>query len=100
MAYWTVLGKPNDGGNTFGVTLDTGNNTWVVGGPGAAKAFKTKKGPYVVKPAPALETVLQDDAGSVVANFRNLHEGSAVGDTGTGYQQETAIDFQWTLDSK
>lgn len=100
MAYWTVLGKPNDGGKTFGVTLDTEKNTWVVGGPGAGDAFKTKNGPYSVKPAPALETVLMGSDNAVVANFRNLHGGSSKGDTGAGYQQETAIDFKWTLDSK
>lgn len=100
MAYWTVLGKPNAGGNSFGVTLDTDKNEWTVGGPGAANAFKTKKGSYVTKPAPARETVLMGAGNAVVANFRNLHGGSSVNDTGTGYQQETAIDFNWTLDSK
>jgi hypothetical protein len=100
MANWTVLGKPNDGGKSFGVTLDTDKNTWLVGGPGAQDAFKTKSGPYAVKPAPALETVLMGSGNAVVANFRKLHGGSSKGDTSTGYQQETAIDFKWTLDSK
>lgn len=100
MAYWTLLGKPNDDGKTFGVTLDTDKNTWTVGGPGAGDAFKTKSGPFVVKPAPALDTVLMGNGDSVVANFRNLHGGSSTGDTGAGYQQETAIAFKWTLHSK
>lgn len=100
MAYWTVLGKPNNDGATFGVTLDTDTNTWVVSGPGAGPAFKTKSGPYSVKPAPALETVLMGSGDAVVANFRNLHGGSSKGDTGGGHQQETAIDFKWTLESK
>lgn len=100
MAYWSVLGKPNNGGRTFGVTLDTDKKTWVVGGPDYGDTFKTKSGPYVVKPAPALETVLMGSGNKVVANFRNLHGGSSKGDTGSGHQQETAIDFKWTLDSK
>ena len=100
MAYWTVLGKPNNDAASFGVTLDTDTNTWVVGGLGAGFAFKTKSGPYSVKPAPALETVLMDSSRSAVANFRDLHGGSSAGDTGIGYQQETAIDFNWTLESK
>lgn len=98
MAYWTILGKPNAGGNTFGVTLDTDNKTWIAGGVGV-DVFKTKKGPFEFRAAPARETVLLSDTGKVVANFRDLHKNSDVGDTGVGYQQETATDFKWNLQS-
>lgn len=99
MAYWTILGVPNAGGRTFGVTLNTDDNTWVVGGVGA-DIFLTRNGPFEFRIAPARETVLLSNTGQVVANFRNLHENSNIGSTGTGYQQETAIDFTWTLQSK
>jgi hypothetical protein len=45
MASWTIIGKGIEGdvqGKTFGLTLDTNNNKWTVGGPNVDKFFVTK----------------------------------------------------------
>lgn len=101
MAYWTVLGTLTaDAPNHFGVTLDTGNMTWIANGPAVGQAFKTKAGRYIIKPAPELGTYLMKPAGNdVVAILRNLHGGSQVNARGNGQQFETAEVFEWRLES-
>ena len=101
MAYWTILGKVNSGSaKSFGVTLDTSTTRWLASGPGVNEVFKTKSGPYVIKPAPELGTFLmKSGSNEVVAVFRNLHGGSAAGATGNGRQHETALTFDWRLES-
>jgi len=102
MAVWTVLCTAKSGSpKSFGLTLDTDNDTWTVGGPAAARLFKTKLGKFDHHVLPTIGTTLVPKTGStVVAVLAGLTGTSNKGDTGAGKQHETAVDFTWVLDSK
>jgi hypothetical protein len=100
MAYWTIIGTSTVApeNKTFGVTLDTENNTWNAGGPDVDSFFKTKSGSYEMKIIPAQGCYLNSNARNV-AFFRNLVRTTPVGSTGDGIVDETGINFNWRLDS-
>lgn len=103
MAYWTIVGKGIDGAGTnrsFGVTLDTGGETWIANGSSVDLFFKTKKGGYRTAIVPERGTRLENSSGAEVAFFTNLTGASPVGDTGSGRASETGVVFTWRLDSK
>ena len=102
MAFWTVLCTANSGTlKSFGLTLNTDDDTWTVGGPAAARLFKNKLGRYDHHVVPTIGTTLVPKTGStVVATLDGLTGTSNTGDKGNGKQHETAADFTWVLDSK
>jgi len=99
MTSWEIKGIPDTGEPDFKLTLDINGRTWTVDATGN-EVFKTKSGGFVFTAGRAKEAVLQKSSGEVVANLRNLHSNSKVGDKGQGHQQETAIPFKWNLESK
>ncbi len=103
MAFWTLLGRGIEGdtqGKTFGVTLDTDEDTWRAGGGSVDKFFVTKRGGYKVVGIPENGTQLYSPTNSEVAFFKALNGTSSVGDTGTGRASEKGVNFEWTLQSK
>jgi hypothetical protein len=103
MAFWTIIGRGIEGdtqGKTFGLTLDTDEDTWRVGGPDVGMFFVTRSGDYKVVGIPENGTQLYTLAPTEVAFFKALNGTSAVGDTGTGRASERGVNFEWTLQSK
>jgi hypothetical protein len=103
MAFWTVIGKGIAGdvlGKTFGLTLDTENNTWTVGGTSVDKFFVTKNGEYKFVAIPENGTQLVKPGPIEVGFLTTLNASSFVGSKGTGRASEKGVNFEWTLDSK
>jgi len=101
MAYWSIIGTAKSGTpKNFGITLDTVAETWTVGGPAAARLFKSKSGKFDFHVLPTIGTTLVNAGGKIVARLDGLTATSAIGATGSGHQEETAEFFDWKLDSK
>jgi hypothetical protein len=100
MAFWTVIGKGNEGdaqGKAFGITLDTSADKWIANGPSVDLFFTNKSGQYNVGPS---GTQLVSPSGNESAFFTNLNGTSPVGATGVGRASEKGVTFSWKLDSK
>lgn len=103
MAFWTILGKGNEGeaeSRVFAVMLDTDKSTWTAGGGSVDLFFVTKSGEYKVAVLPEQGTQLVSPSGAETAFFKALTGASAVGSKGTGRASEKGVTFSWTLDSK
>lgn len=99
MAYWTIIGTGTIGdakGKTFGVTLDTSDDTWIANGSSVDLFFTLKSGSFKVTGLPEIGTQLVKN-GVEAAFFTGLVGTSAVGSTGSGRAKEL---FDWRLDSK
>jgi hypothetical protein len=102
MAYWTIIGKgfeDNTTNRSFGVTLDTGEKTWIANGPSVDLFFTTKSGSFRTVLVPERGIRLEDRADDEVAFFTNLTGATPVGGTGRG-RSHTGVLFDWKLDSK
>lgn len=103
MAYWTIIGKGIEADlqkKSFGVTLDTDNQTWAAGGPNVDLFFVSKSGKFKFIVSPEKGTRLANDSGREEAFFRNLNVTSPVGADGLGRASEKGVNFSWKLDSK
>ncbi|WP_134500724.1 hypothetical protein [Microvirga pakistanensis] len=102
MAFWTIIGTGIEGdttGRTFGVTLNTADDTWTAGGGSVDMFFKSKSGTYKHVVIPEIGAQLAHGS-TEIALFRNLIATSPVGATGTGRASEKGVNFKWKLDSK
>lgn len=103
MAFWTIIGKGIEGegaGKSFGITLNTDDETWIAGGPSVAVFFNTKSGSYRVVVAPENGTRLESASSSESAFFTGLTGLTHVGAKGKGRASESGLNFTWELDSK
>lgn len=103
MAFWTVIGTgivDDLQGKSFGLSLNTDDETWTVGGPSVDKFFTTKSGAYKIALIPEKGLQLLNSHNEEAAFFTNLVGTSAVGDKGSGRATEKGVNFNWKLDSK
>lgn len=102
MASWTILGTGRDGntqGKTFGISLNTSNNTWRASGPSVDLFFKSKTGNFKFAAIPESGTQLVNESNNETAFFRALLRSSVVGSKGTGRASEKGVNFDWLLQS-